>query len=83
MTITGDTPHDRGTEDQAKMTLPDGLVIKESSIPDVGEGAFATRFIPKGQLFCPSDRGIVDAEAINDSGNAWVVSKIHVQYMYH
>ena len=74
MTITGDTPHDRGTEDQAKMTLPDGLVIKESSIPDVGEGAFATRLIPKGHLFCPSDGDIISAETRNDSGNAWVVS---------
>ena len=42
-----------GLEDRAWQTLPDGLGIKGSDIPNAGLGVFSTKFIPKGTRFGP------------------------------
>eukprot|EP00057_Strongylocentrotus_purpuratus_P021476 XP_011675950.1 PREDICTED: histone-lysine N-methyltransferase PRDM9-like [Strongylocentrotus purpuratus] len=71
LTIIKDNPVPKGSKDRASKTLPDGLVVKQSSIPGAGQGIFATKFIPKGYRFGPYDGDIVDLETGYDSGYAW------------
>ena len=73
LTIIKDNPIPKGSQDRAQKTLPDGLMVKQSSIPGAGQGVFATKFIPKGYRFGPYDGDIVDLETGYDSGYAWEV----------
>ncbi|XP_030849723.1 probable histone-lysine N-methyltransferase PRDM7 [Strongylocentrotus purpuratus] len=73
LTIIKDNPIAKGSKDRARKTLPDGLVVKQSSIPGAGQGIFATKFIPKGYRFGPYDGDIVDLETGYDSGYAWEI----------
>nr|XP_054757061.1 zinc finger protein 345-like [Lytechinus pictus] len=71
LTIIKDSPIPKGCKDRAIKTLPDGLLVKQSSIPGAGQGVFATKFIPKGHRFGPYDGDIVDLETGYDSGYSW------------
>eukprot|EP00057_Strongylocentrotus_purpuratus_P029171 XP_011683645.1 PREDICTED: zinc finger protein 708-like [Strongylocentrotus purpuratus] len=73
LTIIKDNPVPKGSKDRARKTLPDGLGVKQSSIPGAGQGIFATKFIPKGYRFGPYDGDIVDLETGYDSGYAWEI----------
>ncbi|XP_063956537.1 histone-lysine N-methyltransferase PRDM9-like [Lytechinus pictus] len=73
LTIIKDNPIPKGCKDRAIKTLPDGLLVKQSSIPGAGQGVFATKFIPKGHRFGPYDGDIVDLETGYDSGYSWEV----------
>ncbi|XP_063956894.1 zinc finger protein 724-like [Lytechinus pictus] len=80
LTIIKDNPIPKGCKDRAMKTLPDGLLVKQSSIPGAGQGVFATKFIPKGYRFGPYEGDIVDLETGYDSGYAWEIcteSKAH------
>ncbi|XP_041467346.1 histone-lysine N-methyltransferase PRDM9-like [Lytechinus variegatus] len=80
LTIIKDNPIAKGCKDRAIKTLPDGLMVKQSSIPGAGQGVFATKFIPKGYRFGPYEGDIVDLETGYDSGYAWEIcteSKAH------
>ncbi|XP_041466345.1 histone-lysine N-methyltransferase PRDM9-like [Lytechinus variegatus] len=73
LTIIKDNPIPKGCKDRAIKTLPDGLLVKQSSIPGAGKGVFATKFIPKGHRFGPYDGDIVDLETGYDSGYSWEI----------
>ena len=59
----------------ADKTLPDGLGIKTSSIPDSGQGVLAETAISNNVRFGPYGGVIVkDKEEAQDAGYAWMVS---------
>ena len=63
-----------GITDRARKTLPQGLSIRNSSIPDAGEGVFAEQFIPKRTQFGPYEGEITDNhEEAHETGYAWQV----------
>ncbi|KAM9501530.1 uncharacterized protein Hap1MRO34_011847 isoform 2-T2 [Clarias gariepinus] len=67
-----DTPVPMGVSDRAKQTLPPGLEIQESSIPDAGLGVFNKgETVPVGAHFGPYQGELVDREETMDSGYSW------------
>ena len=66
---------DKGVEHRAAHTLPDGLWIRSSSIPNAGHGVFSTEFIPKGTRFGPYD-GVIESnyEKAHSTGYSWQVN---------
>ncbi|XP_058263754.1 histone-lysine N-methyltransferase PRDM7-like [Hemibagrus wyckioides] len=71
-----DTPVPRDVADRAIQTLPPGLEVRKSDIPDAGLGVFNKgETIPLGAHFGPYEGDLVDrAEAMN-SGYSWVISR--------
>ena len=55
-------------------TIPDGLVIKASGVPNAGLGVIASVFIPKGTRFGPYE-GIIEEklEHVHRDGYSWQV----------
>ncbi|KAM9501528.1 uncharacterized protein Hap1MRO34_011841 isoform 1-T1 [Clarias gariepinus] len=71
-----DTPVPRGVSDRARQTLPPGLEIQESSIPDAGLGVFNKgETVPIGAHFGPYQGELVDREEAMHSEYSWVISK--------
>lgn len=69
-----DTPVLMGAADRARRTLPPGLEIWESSIPNAGLGVFSSReTVPAGVHFGPYEGMVVDREEAMSSGYSWVV----------
>ncbi|KAF5892702.1 zinc finger protein 2-like, partial [Clarias magur] len=63
-----------GVADRAKQTLPPGLEIRKSSIPDAGLGVFNNSdTIPVGVHFGPYQGDTVDREEAMNSAYSWVV----------
>ena len=64
-------------EDRALQTLPDGLIIKVSEIPDVGCGVFSRGFIPKCTRFGPYE-GVIEENNAHKLTNSysWKVGKV-------
>ncbi|XP_060756733.1 histone-lysine N-methyltransferase PRDM7-like isoform X2 [Neoarius graeffei] len=68
-----DTPVPMGVSDRARQTLPPGLEIKKSSIPDAGLGVFNKgETIPVGAHFGPYQGELVNREEARKSGDSWV-----------
>ncbi|GAA6071207.1 histone-lysine N-methyltransferase PRDM9-like isoform X2, partial [Tachysurus ichikawai] len=62
-----------GVPDRAKQTIPPGLVVQESSIPDAGLGVFNMgKTVPVGVHFGPYQGDLVDCEEAMNSGYSWV-----------
>ena len=58
-----------------RKTLPSGLVIKKSKIPQAGLGVFATTFFPVRTRFGPyKGRKETDRIVAYESGYCWQVS---------
>ena len=55
------------------LSLPSGLVIKTSSIPKAGAGAWAEAPVPKGVRFGPYEGIIVEHSEDAHSGYCWQV----------
>nr|XP_022308109.1 zinc finger protein 626-like [Crassostrea virginica] len=71
-----DTKQPQGITDRARKTLPPGLSVRKSSIPDAGEGVFAEQFIPKRTQFGPYEGEITDNhEEAHETGYAWQIYK--------
>ncbi|XP_060794676.1 histone-lysine N-methyltransferase PRDM9-like [Neoarius graeffei] len=69
-----DTPVPMGVTDRAKQTLPPGLEIRKSSIPDAVLGVFNRgETIPVGAHFGPYQGELVDREEVMNSGYSWVI----------
>ncbi|XP_013089835.2 zinc finger protein 62 homolog isoform X1 [Biomphalaria glabrata] len=63
-------------EDYSKKTLPEGLVIKSSEIPEAGLGVFATKFFPSRTRFGPYLGKIVTNKMeAHKSGYSWQIYK--------
>ncbi|XP_060787001.1 histone-lysine N-methyltransferase PRDM9-like isoform X2 [Neoarius graeffei] len=69
-----DTPVPMGVPDRARQTLPPGLEIQKSSIPDAGLGVFNKgETVPVGAHFGPYQGELVDREQAMNSGYSWVI----------
>ncbi|XP_053089825.1 histone-lysine N-methyltransferase PRDM7 isoform X1 [Pangasianodon hypophthalmus] len=69
-----DTPAPMGVPDRARQTLPPGLEIRKSGIPDAGLGVFNKgETVPVGAHFGPYQGELVDREEAMNSGYSWVV----------
>ncbi|XP_053538297.1 histone-lysine N-methyltransferase PRDM9 [Ictalurus punctatus] len=65
-----------GVADRARQTLPPGLEIRKSSIPDAGLGVFNNSdTIPVGAHFGPYQGDTVDREEAMNSSYSWVIHK--------
>ncbi|XP_026766406.3 histone-lysine N-methyltransferase PRDM9 isoform X2 [Pangasianodon hypophthalmus] len=71
-----DTPVPMGVTDRARQTLPPGLVVQKSDIPDAGLGVFNKgETIPAGVHFGPYQGDLVDREEALNSVYSWVIYK--------
>ncbi|KAF5894029.1 histone-lysine N-methyltransferase PRDM9-like, partial [Clarias magur] len=69
-----DTPVPLGVSDRARLTLPPGLEIQKSGIPDAGLGVFNKgETVPVGAHFGPYQGELVDREEAMNSGYSWVI----------
>ncbi|KAF5894027.1 histone-lysine N-methyltransferase PRDM9-like, partial [Clarias magur] len=69
-----DTPVPLGVSDRARLTLPPGLEIQKSGIPDAGLGVFNKgETVPVGAHFGPYQGELVDTEEAMNSGYSWVI----------
>ncbi|XP_017326196.2 histone-lysine N-methyltransferase PRDM9 isoform X3 [Ictalurus punctatus] len=69
-----DTPVPMGVADRARQTLPPGLEIRKSGIPDAGLGVFNIgETVPVGAHFGPFQGELVDREEAMNSVYCWVV----------
>ncbi|XP_060760936.1 uncharacterized protein LOC132870934 [Neoarius graeffei] len=68
-----DTPVPMGVPDRARQTLPLGLEIQKSNIPDAGLGVFNKgETVPVGAHFGPYQGELVNQEEAKNSGDSWV-----------
>ncbi|XP_058259071.1 histone-lysine N-methyltransferase PRDM9-like isoform X1 [Hemibagrus wyckioides] len=71
-----DSPVPMGVADRARRTLPPGLEIRKSGIPDAGLGVFNKgETIPVGAHFGPYQGELVDQEEAMNSSYSWVISR--------
>ncbi|XP_060756693.1 histone-lysine N-methyltransferase PRDM9-like [Neoarius graeffei] len=71
-----DTPVPMGVPDRARQTLPPGLEIQKSSIPDAGLGVFNKgETVPVGAHFGPCQGELVNREEAKNSGDSSVVCR--------
>ena len=70
-----DTPAPVGVPDRARLTLPPGLVVRESNIPNAGLGVFNHgQTVPRGAHFGPYEGEVTDRDEAIESGYSWMVS---------
>ncbi|XP_060772211.1 zinc finger protein ZFP2-like [Neoarius graeffei] len=71
-----DTPVPMGVIDRARQTLPPGLEVRQSGIPDAGLGVFNKgETVPPGAHFGPYQGDLVDREEAMNSIYSWVIYK--------
>ncbi|XP_070174303.1 histone-lysine N-methyltransferase PRDM9-like [Littorina saxatilis] len=64
----------RRDPNRALKTLPPGLEVKESGIPNAGLGVFATKFFPLRSRFGPYEgRSVSDPDIAHTSGYCWQI----------
>ncbi|XP_051958896.1 histone-lysine N-methyltransferase PRDM9 [Xyrauchen texanus] len=81
--FTYDSPTPMGIPQRALLTLPQGLVIGRSSIPNAGLGVFNQgQTVPLGMHFGPFDGEVTSEEKALDSAYSWVICKDNNQYSY-
>ncbi|XP_060785130.1 histone-lysine N-methyltransferase PRDM7-like isoform X2 [Neoarius graeffei] len=78
-----DTPVPMGVPDRVIQTLPPGLEIQKSSIPDAGLGVFNKgETVPVGAHFGPYQGELVDGEKAMNSGYSWVINRSSQYHKY-
>ena len=62
-------------ENRAILSLPPGLVVKESGIPGSGDGVWAEKYFPEGVRFGPygGETRFYTEAGSKKSGYAWTV----------
>ncbi|XP_058232226.1 histone-lysine N-methyltransferase PRDM9-like isoform X2 [Hemibagrus wyckioides] len=71
-----DTPVPVGCIDRARQTLPLGLELQMSAIPNAGLGVFNKgETVPVGTHFGPYEGEVVDREEAINSGYSWVMKR--------
>ncbi|XP_060784444.1 zinc finger protein ZFP2-like isoform X1 [Neoarius graeffei] len=71
-----DTPVPMGVPDRARQTLPPGLEIRKSGIPDAVLGVFNKgETVPVGAHFGPYQGELVDIEKAMNSRYSWVICR--------
>ncbi|CAI9181595.1 unnamed protein product [Rangifer tarandus platyrhynchus] len=75
-TFVKDCAVQKGHANRAALTLPPGLSIRLSGIPDAGLGVWnETSDLPRGLHFGPYEGQITDDKEAANSGYAWMVTK--------
>ncbi|CAI9160037.1 unnamed protein product [Rangifer tarandus platyrhynchus] len=73
----------KGHADRSALTLPPGLSIRLSGIPDAGLGVWnEVSDLPRGLHFGPYEGQITDDEEAANSGYAWLITKGRNCYEY-
>ncbi|CAI9164372.1 unnamed protein product [Rangifer tarandus platyrhynchus] len=73
----------KGHADRSALTLPPGLSIRLSGIPDTGLGVWnEVSDLPRGLHFGPYEGQITDDEEAANSGYAWLITKGRNCYEY-
>ncbi|KAM9413025.1 uncharacterized protein ACWYII_025063 isoform 2-T2 [Salvelinus alpinus] len=71
-----DIPAPLGTSDRARLTLPSGLEIRTSSIPEAGLGVFNQgNTVPAGAHYGPYEGELTDKDQAMESGYSWMIYK--------
>ncbi|XP_062862115.1 histone-lysine N-methyltransferase PRDM9-like [Trichomycterus rosablanca] len=71
-----DTPVPIGVADRARQTIPYGLEVRQSGIPEAGLGVFNKgETVPVGAHFGPYQGELVNREEAMNSGYSWVIYK--------
>ncbi|XP_062873150.1 zinc finger protein ZFP2-like [Trichomycterus rosablanca] len=71
-----DAPVPLGVTDRARLTLPPGLCVQTSDVPNAGLGVFNIgQTVPVGAHFGPYQGELVDKEEAMSSGYSWVIYK--------
>ncbi|XP_041921254.1 histone-lysine N-methyltransferase PRDM9-like isoform X2 [Alosa sapidissima] len=74
--FTPDTPAPVGVPDRARLTLPPGLEVRTSNIPNAGLGVFNQgHAVPRGAHFGPYDGEVIGRDEAVESGYSWVIYK--------
>ncbi|XP_063051361.1 histone-lysine N-methyltransferase PRDM9-like [Engraulis encrasicolus] len=82
-TFIPDTPTPVGVPDRARHTLPPGLEVSRSHIPNAGLGVFNRGYyIARGTHFGPYKGEVIDKDQAIESGYSWVISKSHEEDEY-
>uniref|UniRef100_A0A4W5R010 SET domain-containing protein n=1 Tax=Hucho hucho TaxID=62062 RepID=A0A4W5R010_9TELE len=69
-----DIPAPLGVPDRARHTLPSGLEVRTSGIPEAGLGVFNQgNTVPAGAHYGPYEGEITDKDRAMESGYSWVV----------
>ncbi|XP_048871367.1 histone-lysine N-methyltransferase PRDM9 isoform X2 [Brienomyrus brachyistius] len=79
-----DSPTPMGVPQRALLTLPLGLVIGRSTIPEAGLGVFNQgQTLPAGTHFGPYEGDVTSREEATESGYSWVIcrKKNHFEYI--
>ena len=73
---------DKGVEHRAAHTLPNGLLVKNSSIPNAGLGVFSIEFIPKDTKFGLYE-GVIESnyDKANSTRYSWQVNTTYKIYV--
>ncbi|CAI9151049.1 unnamed protein product, partial [Rangifer tarandus platyrhynchus] len=73
----------KGHANRSALTLPPGLNIRLSGIPDAGLGVWnEASDLPLGLHFGPYEGQITDDEEADNSGYAWLITKGRSSYKY-
>ncbi|XP_063049327.1 histone-lysine N-methyltransferase PRDM9-like isoform X1 [Engraulis encrasicolus] len=71
-----DTPAPVGVPDRARLTLPPGLQVSKSHIPNAGLGVFNRgQEIARGTHFGPYEGQVMDKDQAIESGYSWMIYK--------
>ncbi|XP_045074473.1 histone-lysine N-methyltransferase PRDM9-like [Coregonus clupeaformis] len=71
-----DIPAPLGAPDRARLTLPSGLEVRTSGIPEAGLGVFNQgNTVPAGAHYGPYEGEITDKDQAMESGYSWVIYK--------
>nr|XP_020737215.1 LOW QUALITY PROTEIN: histone-lysine N-methyltransferase PRDM9-like [Odocoileus virginianus texanus] len=82
-TFVKDCAVKRGHANRSALTLPPGLSIRLSGIPDAGLGVWnEASDLPRGLHFGPYEGQITDNEEAANSGYAWLITKGRNCYEY-
>uniref|UniRef100_A0A8W8JNH2 Histone-lysine N-methyltransferase PRDM9 n=1 Tax=Magallana gigas TaxID=29159 RepID=A0A8W8JNH2_MAGGI len=74
--VIKDVEQPRGISDRAMKTLPQGLFVRDSIIPNAGKGVFAEMLIPKRTRFGPYEGECTEnQEEAHETGYAWQIYK--------
>ncbi|CAB1337724.1 unnamed protein product, partial [Coregonus sp. 'balchen'] len=69
-------PSTSGAPDRARLTLPSGLEVRTSGIPEAGLGVFNQgNTVPAGAHYGPYEGEITDKDQAMESGYSWVIYK--------
>ncbi|KAK2490660.1 hypothetical protein MC885_017169, partial [Smutsia gigantea] len=82
-TFVKDTAVDKGHPNRSALTLPPGLKIRPSSIPEAGLGVWnETSDLPLGLHFGPYEGHITEDEEAANSGYSWMITTGRNSYEY-